>query len=85
MLVGTISGPGALSGSVSAAGTLAGALSMAPPLEPERYEGPYEVTPAESAQRLATGGLMMTGDVTVAAIPSNYGLITWDGAALTVS
>ena len=50
-----------------------------------RYEGDYNVTPAREAQVLATAGKMMTEDITVGAIPRNYGLITWDGSALTVS
>lgn len=49
------------------------------------YAGPYEVTPSDSAQVLATSGLAMMADVTVAPIPSNYGLITYSGSVLTVS
>ena len=49
------------------------------------YHGAYSVTPSATAQTLATGGLMMEGDVTVGAIPSNYGLITYDGVVITVS
>lgn len=49
------------------------------------YEGPYVVTPAADPQVLRTKHLRMTGDVTIAPIPSNYGLITWNGAYLTVS
>lgn len=51
----------------------------------ERYGGPYEVTPSAETQTLSTDGLVMTRDVTVNPIPSNYGLITWNGATLTVS
>lgn len=49
------------------------------------YEGAYEVVPSESVQVLSTEGLMMRGDVTIGAIPSNYGLITYDGVSITVS
>ena len=49
------------------------------------YAGPYTVTPGAQAQTLSTQGRRMTSDVTVAAIPSCYGLITWNGAYLTVS
>lgn len=49
------------------------------------YPGPYEVTPGAEAQVLATKDLRMTGDLTVAPIPNNYGLITWNGSVLTVS
>ena len=51
----------------------------------ERWEGPYEVTPQATAQVLATSGLQMASDLTIGPIPSNYGLVTWDGSTLTVS
>ncbi len=53
--------------------------------EQEKYEGSYTVTPSAETQTLNTQGLVMTGDVVVEAIPSNYGLITWNGSYLTVS
>ena len=49
------------------------------------FRGSYAVTPGPTAQTLATDGLLMDGDVTIGAIPSNYGLITWDGSTITVS
>lgn len=49
------------------------------------YEGPYEVTPTQNTQVLETAGKHMQTAVTINPIPSNYGLITWDGSALTVS
>jgi len=49
------------------------------------YRGSYEVAPGPDVQVLPTDGLMMNGDVTVGAIPSNYGLITYDGSTITVS
>ena len=49
------------------------------------YAGPYEVTPTQETQVLQTDRLRMTSDVVVNPIPSNYGLITWNGSVLTVS
>lgn len=49
------------------------------------YEGPYEVTPGPRAQVLPTSARALWGDLTVAPIPSNYGLITYRGSILTVS
>ena len=49
------------------------------------YAGPYVVTPTRSQQVLPTSGYAMSDNVTVEPIPSNYGLITWNGAVLTVS
>lgn len=49
------------------------------------YEGAYSVTPSASEQVLETAGRILAQNVTISPIPSNYGLITWDGAILTVS
>lgn len=49
------------------------------------YTDTYEVTPSNEEQRLSTTGMMMLDDVVVHPIPSNYGLITWNGSTLTVS
>lgn len=49
------------------------------------YEGSYEVTPTQSTQTLLTEGLRMTANVVINPIPSNYGLITWNGSIITVS
>lgn len=51
----------------------------------EPYTGSYTITPGMEAQTLATDGLRMTGNVTIEAIPQNYGLITWNGSFLTIS
>lgn len=49
------------------------------------YQGVTEVTPTRSTQTLQTRGYLLRDNITVNPIPSNYGLITWDGSALTVS
>ena len=51
----------------------------------EHYEGNYVVEPSSEEQVLATRDKVMDQDVVVCPIPSNYGLITWNGAVLTVS
>lgn len=53
--------------------------------EGEYYTGPVEVTPSPETQTLATTGFIMPSDVVINPIPSNYGLITWNGSTLTVS
>ena len=49
------------------------------------YTGVYTVTPSAETQVLPTNGLRMLDNVTINPIPSNYGLITWNGSVLTVS
>ena len=54
------------------------------PVYPTPYEGEYTVTPGEDAQALPTAGKSLAQDVTVEPIPSNYGRIAWNGAAIMV-
>lgn len=84
-LTGELSGVGTLSGTLSSAETLEGSLTIPAAILPPSYEGDYEITPAEEAQILETDQLYMQGDITINPIPSNYGLITWNGSTLTVS
>lgn len=51
----------------------------------EPYEGEYTVTPTSDTQVLPTNGKLLARDLTINPIPSNYGLITWNGSTLTVS
>lgn len=55
------------------------------PVFPEQYDGPTTITPGPEEQRLATAELMVPADIIIEPIPSNYGLITWNGSTLTVS
>jgi hypothetical protein len=49
------------------------------------YEGAYAVVPTQQTQILQTKNKTLEDDVTIAPIPNNYGLITWNGSVLTVS
>lgn len=49
------------------------------------YDGSYDVIPTNENQILPTFGKLMAHDLVVEKIPSNYGLITWNGYSLTVS
>lgn len=84
-LSGTLTSPGTISGSLSGIKTIAGNLTIPSAILPPSYEGEYEVTPSEETQTLATDSLYMRGNITINPIPSNYGLITWNGSTLTVS
>ena len=54
-------------------------------VERPAYEGQTEVTPSSVEQFLLTKNYRMTENIKVKPIPSNYGLITWDGSTITVS
>lgn len=84
-LHGTLTSPGTISGSLSGSGTITGSLTIPQSILPPSYEGEYEVTPTQQTQTLETDSLYMRGNITINPIPSNYGLITWNGSTLTVS
>ena len=73
-----------LSGTISAVGGLSGTLSAGRGGAPDIYDGAYEVTPGEEDVVLQTNGFLMTDNVTVEKIPSNYGRIAWNGSVITV-
>lgn len=49
------------------------------------YNGPTEFTPSEEEQVIRTADTNVRSDLVVHPIPSNYGLVTWNGSVLTVS
>jgi len=49
------------------------------------YDGPTEVTPGAETQILETDQHALRSNIVINPIPSNYGLITWDGSTITVS
>ena len=49
------------------------------------YDGVTEITPSQDTQILQTSNKTLTRNIVVNPIPSNYGLITWNGSVLTVS
>ena len=78
--------PGAtLSGTLSKPATIQGKLTVPLYVLPPSYTGPYEVTPSAETQTLETDAFYMNGNITINPIPSNYGLITWNGSVITVS
>lgn len=52
---------------------------------PTIYHGSTDITPTDSAQVLNTQGMVVGENIIIEPIPSNYGLITWNGSTLTVS
>lgn len=49
------------------------------------YDGMTEITPSSETQVLETRNMALYENITINPIPSNYGLITWNGSTLTVS
>ena len=74
-----------LSGTLAVPGGIEGQLTIPNAILPPSYEGPVEVTPSGEGQTLDTANLYMRDNITINPIPNNYGLITYDGANITVS
>lgn len=70
---------------ISVVDGIAGTVLKETVYDPPAYTGETTVTPSAETQTLETSGLTLTRDITINPIPSNYGLITWDGNILTVS
>lgn len=49
------------------------------------YDGSYEITPTQYEQTIDTTSRLLLDDLVIKPIPQNYGLITWNGAFLTIS
>ena len=84
-LSGVLTPAGTLSGTLATPQTIQGELTVPIHVLPPSYTGPYEVTPSAETQTLDTDSLYMRGNIVINPVPSNYGLITWDGSSLTVS
>lgn len=82
---GEITSIGTIKGALAARASLAGGLSIPTYIDVDLYDGPTEVTPGEDRQVLRTANKTVIQDIIVNPIPSNYGLITWNGSTLTVS
>lgn len=84
LLSGRLSPAPKLRGVASVTETLTGGLSISTSGIPA-YHGETTITPSTEEQVISCGGLAMPTDIIVEAIPSNYGLISWDGVTLSVS
>lgn len=49
------------------------------------YAGEYEFAPTAEQQTIAINGMIADADIIIDPIPSNYGLITWNGLGIRVS
>lgn len=49
------------------------------------YAGSYELTPSAETQTIPIANMKASADIIINPVPSNYGLISWNGSTLTVS
>ena len=84
-ITGTLTPGATISGTLAAPVTIAGSLTVPEYVYPPVYSGPVEITPTAETQTIETESLYLESNIIINPIPSNYGLITWDGSNLTVS
>jgi len=84
-ITATLSSIGTLTGALSSTGELSASLTIPSVANAPRYDGDYTFTPTQAEQTIPIKDLMARQDITIEAIPSNYGLITWNGSTITVS
>ena len=85
VITGTLSDTGSISGSLSGEHGVTGTITVGGSTDWPEYEGTYSVTPSSETQTLDTAYKVLTDTIVIEPIPSNYGLITWNGSVLTVS
>ena len=49
------------------------------------YTGTYTVEPSREEQILQTSDKLLLENIVIQPIPSNYGLVTWNGSTLMIS
>ena len=86
-LTGKISPVGILAGTLQDVGSLSASLriKITDDLQYPTYNGPTEFAPSNEQQIIDTSGKVVLESITINPIPTNYGLITWNGVTLTVS
>lgn len=89
-LIGYISQAGTLEGSIESSGSLEGSIESTATMEGyfssiiANYDGLYSYTPSEAVQTIPTQNTTVSKNITIEAIPSNYGRISYNGSTLTV-
>ena len=85
VMSGTLSASGGLSGKLTQDAQLQGLLTIPTAINVDAYDGPYEFTPTQEAQTVNIQYKTALQNITINPIPSNYGLVTWNGSIMTVS
>lgn len=84
-LSGVVESGGNIHGKVESGGVLIGSVGFPKCAYPPIYAGDYVFTPSADTQTIEIAKKTARTDITINPIPSNYGLVSWDGATLTVS
>ena len=83
-LIGYLTGEGFLTGSLSGTGELVGGLTVPEVITPETYFGPYEFAPSDEEQIIEIERMVATGNITIGAVPTDYGRLAYNGTTLRI-
>ena len=84
-ITGNLSAPIQIIGTLAGESKITGTLSIPSAILPPAYEGGYSFTPSDETQVAEVKEKWLTENITIEPIPSNYGLITYNGISITVS
>lgn len=84
-ITGTLSTPVHITGTLASESKIQGTLTIPTAILPPAYSGEYSFTPSDNEQVAEVKEKWLTDNITIAPIPSNYGLITYNGTSITVS
>lgn len=84
-IVGTLSAGETIQGTLNDVASISASMTIPTTADVPRYDGAYTFTPSQEAQTVSINHLLAVQDITIEPIPSNYGLITWNGSTITVS
>ena len=84
-ITGTLSTPIRITGTLTGESKITGTLTIPSAILPPAYEGGYSFTPSDETQVAEVKEKWLTENITIEPIPSNYGLITYNGISITVS
>lgn len=81
----SLSGVSVLNGELQGTRMMIGELTLPKGKASPPFTGAYIYTPTQNTQTIPINGFKAIEDITIEPIPSNYGLITWNGSTITVS
>lgn len=84
-IIGTLSEQGTLQATLTDSVNVSATMTIPTTADVPRYDGAYNFTPSQETQTVSIDHLLAMQDITIEPIPSNYGLITWNGSTITVS
>lgn len=84
-ITGTLTPVATINGILSSGKQITAAMSVPEVIQTPAFTGEYTYTPSAEAQTIEIDGLRALSNITINAIPDNYGLIAWNGSILTVS